>query len=179
MRIITGTARGVKLESLEGEATRPTTDRVKEGMFSAIQFRLDSRRVLDLFCGSGQLSLEALSRGASFAVMVDSERKATEISKQNATKAKLLKQSRIVTLDYKEYISGCKEKFNLVFLDPPYSPGILDDVLKRILDKGLLEDGALVVCESAEDGRPSDSGFAESKVYKYGKTFVTILEYSE
>lgn len=179
MRIITGSARGVKLESLEGEATRPTTDRVKEGLFSALQFRLEGRKVLDLFCGSGQLALEALSRGASFAVMVDAERKAADITKANATKAKLMKQARIVTNDYKDFINGCKEKFNLVFLDPPYSPGILDDVLGRLLDKGLLEDGALVVCESAEDGRPSDNGFAESKVYKYGKTLVTILEFAE
>ena len=177
MRIITGTARGTKLETLEGEATRPTTIRTKEGMFSAIQFRIEGRRVLDLFCGCGQLALEALSRGAEFAVMVDSERDAVDIAKQNANKTKLMKQVRLLCTDYKEYLNSCKEKFGLVFIDPPYASGFCDEALKILLSKNLLEDGAVVVCETSEDAVPSDFGFAQSKRYKYGKTIITILEY--
>ena len=179
MRIITGTARGTKLETLEGEATRPTTIRTKEGLFSAVQFRIEGRRVLDLFCGSGQLALEALSRGAEFAVLVDSERTAIDIAKQNANKTKLMKQVRLLCTDYKDYLNNCKEKFGLVFLDPPYASGFCDEVLNLLLSRDLLEDGAIVICETSENSVPSDNGFANSKKYKYGKSVITILEYEQ
>jgi len=175
MRIITGTARGAKLEILDGDNTRPTTERVKEGLFSAIQFQITGRRVLDLFCGSGQLSLEALSRGAEFAVLVDVERKATDIAKRNALKTKLMKQTRIVTADYKDFIKNNKEQFNLIFLDPPYSPTILNETLDKLSEHNIIGDEAIIVCESAEDGISSHEKFEIVKSYRYGKIYISVL----
>ena len=177
MRIITGTARGTKLKTLEGKETRPTTEMCKEGVFSAIQFELHDRIVLDLFGGSGQMALEALSRGAERAVIIDSSRAACEIIKENAQKTKLMKQCRVVTADWKEYIRGAsgKEKFDLVFLDPPYQVGILDEILHRLQYSELLSEGAIIVCESDKDGIPSEIEGFTSKQYRYGKTHVTMF----
>jgi len=181
MRIITGTARGTKLKTLAGNDTRPTTEICKEGVFSAIQFELHDRTVLDLFGGCGQMALEALSRGAEKAVIVDSSRAACEVIKENATKTKLMKQCRVVTSDWKEYIRGAsgREKFGLVFLDPPYQEGILDDVLHRLQYSELLSDGAIVVCESDKDGIPAPIDGWSNKLYRYGKTYVTIMRVPE
>ena len=136
MRIIAGTARRRVLETLPGDdITRPTAERVKEGLFSAIQFELDGRRVLDLFSGSGQLALEALSSGADSAVMNDENVGAGEIIKNNAKNTGLMKQCRISRMDYSEYLKGAAakgEKFDLVFLDPPYAKDVKDEVLKKV-----------------------------------------------
>ena len=177
LKIITGTAKGKIIKTLEGEATRPTSERIKEAIFSSIQFDIENRRVLDRFAGSGQMGLEALSRGAEKAVIVDSSRAACEIIKENAQKTKLMKQCRVVTADWKEYIRGAsgREKFDLVFLDPPYQEGILDEIMHRLQYSGLLAEGAIIVCESDKDGIPSEiEGFA-SKQYRYGKTHVTMF----
>ncbi len=181
MRIITGTARGVKLRTLDGLDTRPTTEMCKEGIFSAIQFELHDRSVLDLFGGCGQLALEALSRGAEKAVIVDSSRSACEVIKDNAQKTKLMKQCRVVTSDWKEYIRGAsgREKFELVFLDPPYAEGILDDVLHRLQYSELLAPGAIVVAESDQNGVPTPVDGWTAKLYRYGKTYVTIIRVPE
>lgn len=148
MRIITGSARGVKLETLEGDATRPTTERVKEALFSMLQFDLEGREVLDLFAGSGQLGLEALSRGAAGAVFVDESRKAADVVLANAKKARLSDRCRVTAMDYKSYLRGrLARTFDIVFLDPPYASGFLADAL-RVLSKGeLLSHGALIACE--------------------------------
>lgn len=177
MRIITGTARGTKLNTLEGLDTRPTTEMCKEGVFSAIQFDLQDRSVLDLFSGSGQMALEALSRGAEKAVMIDSSRKACEIIKENAAKTKLIKQCRIACADWKEYLRGVKgkEKFGLVFLDPPYTDGLLDEVLKALSVADVLTDDAIIVAESSKSGVPVPVDSWRSKLYRYGKTYVTII----
>lgn len=180
MRIITGKARGVKLVALEGEEiTRPTADRVKEGLFSAIQFEITGRRVLDLFSGSGQLALEALSRGADSAVLIDESEKAVEIIKQNAKKTGLMKQCRIARQDYSEYLKSAagREKFGLIFLDPPYAKDIPSEVLKKLCRADILADGGMVVCETDKDNMHEDLyGLRYLKTYKYGKTFVTIFE---
>ena len=130
MRIIAGMARRRVLETLPGDdVTRPTGERVKEGLFSAIQFELDGRHVLDLFCGSGQLALEALSRGAESAVMIDDNVSAVEVIKTNAKNTGLMKQCRISRMDYSEYLKSAAakgEKFDLVFLDPPYAKDVKD-----------------------------------------------------
>ena len=160
MRIITGTAKGIKLLTLAGDDTRPTAERVKEAMFSAIQFELFGKRVLDLFGGSGQLALEALSRGAESAVVVDSNKKATDIIRANAIKTNLLPLCRVICTDWRDFIKtapqrlGAKEKFNLVFLDPPYKAGFIDEIIKRTSVTGILADDCVFVCESAEDGIP-------------------------
>lgn len=180
MRIITGKARGARLTTLPGEATRPTSEKVKEAVFSAIQFDLGDRTVLDLFGGSGQMALEALSRGAQSAVIVDNSRAATEVIRNNAAKTKLLPDCRIVTADWKDYLRSAsgKQKFSLVFLDPPYKEGFIDEVLKRMFQSDILEDDCIIIAESAHDGVPVPPDNWECKAYRYGSTAVTIMRRS-
>lgn len=183
MRIITGIARGVKLSSLEGDdITRPTTERAKEGIFSAIQFELEGRRVLDLFSGSGQMALEALSRGARDAVMIDESADAVEVIKANAKKSKLIKSCRISRMDYSEflkYASG-REKFDIVFLDPPYSKSMKDEILKKVTRANILSDGAVVICETDKDDINGDiHGLTLRKKYKYSRVLTYIFDYHE
>ena len=180
MRIITGLARGVKLTTLEGEATRPTAERVKEAVFSSINFELEDALVLDLFGGSGQLGLEALSRGAEQAVFVDSSKDATAIIKANAQKTKLFQKCRILTTDYKDYIRSVagKHKFDFIFVDPPYAQKLVPDVLKRIMDADILADGGKIICE-AEDDTLLENELGEYfelfKSAKYGRVHIAMI----
>ena len=177
MRIITGKARGARLTTLPGEATRPTSEKVKEAIFSAIQFDIGDRKVLDLFGGSGQMALEALSRGAENAVIVDSSRAATEVIRNNAAKTKLLPDCRIVTADWKDYLrmADGKNTFSLVFLDPPYKEGFVDEVLKRMFNTDILEQDCIIVAETAPDGVPVPPDGWECKAYRYGSVAVTVM----
>ena len=177
MRIITGFARGTKLETLEGNDTRPTLERVKEAVFSAIQNRIEGRRVLDLFAGSGQLGLECLSRGAESAVFVDGEKKAVEVIKSNVKKTHFEEKARVYTSDYLEYLKVAKgkEKFDIVFLDPPFSKGMMDKALKTMLDADVLSDRAMVICESDTDEIPKHDGYEIYKHKKYGRVNINIL----
>lgn len=181
MRIITGSARGIKLETLEGEATRPTAERVKEAIFSMIQFDLPDAHVLDLFAGSGQLGLEALSRGAEKAHLVDRSADATAIIKQNAQKTRLWERCRVVTMDYADYIRGTKgEKFDFIFLDPPYGSGMLKSALEKLADSDLLADGAWIFCEDeTDDIFDGDEALADKytveKQNRYGRIYITVL----
>lgn len=180
MRIITGLARGTRLTTLEGEATRPTAERVKEAIFSSINFELDEALVLDLFGGSGQLGLEALSRGAEQAVFVDSSSAATAIIKANAQKTKLFGKCRILTMDYKDYIRSAagKYKFDFIFVDPPYALKLVPDVLKRIMDADILAHGGRVICET-EDESLLDGELGEYfelfKASKYGRVHIAMI----
>ena len=159
MRIITGSARGTKLAAPEGEATRPTSERVKEAVFSMLQFELEGRRILDLFAGSGQLGLEALSRGAAHATLIDASRDAVAIIMENAKKTHLFDRTRISCADHAAYLRGAagKTAFDIVFLDPPYASGLLPAALSRLAEYKLLAPGAVVVCEtdSASDRKTS------------------------
>lgn len=177
MRIITGSARGVRLSSLPGEETRPTSERVKEAVFSAIQFDIAGRRVLDLFGGSGQMALEALSRGADSAVIVDAAKKAADTIRANALRTKLLPRCRVLCADWREYLKKAagKEQFGLVFLDPPYKDGFPDEVIKRVKAAGLFGEDCVVVCESAKSGVPAPPDGFSCKLYEYGNVCVTIL----
>ncbi len=177
MRIITGKARGARLNTLPGEATRPTSEKVKEAIFSAIQFDIGDRKVLDLFGGCGQLALEALSRGAESAVIVDSSRAASEVIRNNAAKTKLISDCRIVTADWKDYLrmASGKQKFSLVFLDPPYKEGFIDEVLKRMFMSDILEQDCIIVAESAADGVPVPPDGWDCKGYRYGNVAVTVM----
>ncbi len=185
MRIISGIASRKKLESLPGDdITRPTLDRVKEGLFSAIQFELADKRVLDLFAGSGQLALEALSRGANSAVIIDENADAIDIIKLNAKNTGLMKMCKISRMDYSEYLKSAStrgEKFDIVFLDPPYAKDMKKEILKKLARAcAILNDGALIICETDKD-TISENGeycFSLRKKYRYGKVFITILEYS-
>ncbi len=180
MRIITGSARGTKLETLSGEDTRPTAERVKEAVFSMIQFDIEGRKVLDVFSGSGQLALEALSRGAENAVLADLSRDACEVIKRNAQKTHLFEKCRVLSMDYKNLISAFagKEKFDIVFLDPPYGANLVQDALDRLVAGGLLNDNALVICEHDTDQSFSGEGLSELKHVKYGRVWITVLQKS-
>ncbi len=181
MRIITGTARGTKLATLEGDATRPTAERVKEAIFSMIQFDLPDAHVLDLFAGSGQLGLEALSRGAEKAHLVDKSKDAVAIIKQNAQKTHLWDRCRVVNMDYADYIHGTKgEKFDFIFLDPPYSSGMVRSALEKLADSDIVADGAWIFCEDeTEDVFGGDAVLAEKynieKQNRYGRVYITVL----
>jgi 16S rRNA (guanine(966)-N(2))-methyltransferase RsmD len=190
MRIISGTARGTNLLTLEGEDTRPTLERVKENFFNAINFDLPDAKVLDLFAGSGQLGLEALSRGAREAVFVDSNAACVEIIRKNAQKAKLYDKCNILKYDCAEYLSlekkrGDFEKFGIVFIDPPYEPGgrLIGGCVKRLIKHAIVSDGGLIICETGNgerlgldlDGEIS-SRIRSSREYKYGKVYITILK---
>ena len=177
MRIITGTARGTRLETLDGETTRPTIERIKEAVFSTIQFDIEDRRVLDLFAGSGQLGLETLSRGASKAVFVDIDRDAAEIIKRNAQKTKLYEKCTVLNTDYKQYIKNAdgKEKFDIIFLDPPYQSDMLDDALQKIAATDILHDNGMIICESDRTEPLSAQGMELFKHARYGKIHITIL----
>lgn len=178
MRIITGRARGVRLDTLEGLSTRPTSEKVKEAVFSTIQFELEGRRVLDLFAGSGQLALEALSRGASRAVLVDSSKDAAEVIRRNAVKTKLFPDVKVMVCDYKAAIFKLKntEKFDLVFCDAPYAAKLTADAINRVIRAGLLSDAAIVVTESDESEPAGFDGLNIRKHGKYGKTYITVYE---
>lgn len=176
MRVITGKARGVNLKTPEGLTTRPTTDRVKEALFSIINFDIPNARVLDLFGGTGQLGIEALSRGAKSAVFVDAGEPACKLIKENLRRTKLENQASVVRADYLDYLKRCKEQFDIIFLDPPYAEVFLENSIKSITEIDILQSGGIIVCE-----RPLDKelpweyrGYTRSKDYKYGKTLITL-----
>lgn len=182
MRIITGSARGANLETLEGEATRPTSQRVKEAVFSMIQFDIEGRTVLDLFAGSGQLGLEALSRGAARATFCDNSRDAVDVVIRNAKKTRLFDRCRIGVNDYATAIRSMakKEKYNLIFIDPPYGMNLCPEVLRRLVEADICAPGAILICESgSEDVFDGDEALASQfrvlKKSRYSISYVTLL----
>jgi len=176
MRVITGKARGVQLKTPDGMTTRPTTDRVKEALFSIIQFEIPTARVLDLFGGTGQLGIEALSRGAKSAVFVDAGEPACRLIRENLKRTKLESDARIVRADYLDYLKRCKEKFDIIFLDPPYAEVFLENALKCIAEIDILQTGGIIVTERpvGKELPWEFEGFTRSKDYKYGHTVLTI-----
>jgi 16S rRNA (guanine(966)-N(2))-methyltransferase RsmD len=176
MRVITGKARGVQLKTPDGLTTRPTTDRVKEALFSIIQFEIPMARVLDLFGGTGQLGIEALSRGAKSAVFVDAGEPACRLIKENLRRTKTEADAKVIRADYLEYLKRCAEKFDIIFLDPPYAEVFLENALKCITQIDILQSGGIIVTERPlEKELPWEfEGFTRSKDYKYGKTVLTI-----
>lgn len=186
MRIITGRARGVRLAAPEGEkTTRPTAERVKEAIFSMLQFEVEERQVLDLFAGSGQLGLEAVSRGAAHAVLVDRDRAAADLIKRNALKTRLAPDCDIYCADHAEFLRTCRgrRRFDLVFLDPPYDAGLIPQSLRLLQNYRALSPQATVICESreADDVFAGDEElaacFTVRRAVRYGAAFVTALTY--
>lgn len=173
MRVITGTARGRKLVTLEGDSVRPTTDMVKEAMFSIIQFELEGRRVIDLFAGSGQFGIEALSRGAASAVFVDSSRASIEVVEKNLEATGFRHLSKTMLADSLLYLDRTTERYDIAFLDPPYKAGLMNDALESLLPH--MTDGGVVICETASNEVLPEAfdGFS-SKRYKYGKIALTV-----
>ena len=184
LRIITGSAKGKKLLSLEGDATRPTSDRIKGAMFSSIQFDIEGRRVLDLFAGTGQLGLEAMSRGAESATFCDMSREAIDVVKANAKSLGFFDSSRYAVSDYRNFIrkASGRDKYDLVFIDPPYSMQCSADAAVRLAEADILLKGAILVLESGEESVDLDAmaalGFESIKSTMYGKkTALNIFIY--
>ena len=173
MRVISGDARGTKLEALEGMETRPTIDRVKEGIFSSIQFIIPGAKVLDLFAGTGQMGIEALSRGASFGVFVDSAREASNVVTNNLKACGMFGKSRVANMTAQDFLRTTKDKFDIVFLDPPYNMGILDEILPKVCE--ILNESGIIVAESEIGYALKDmpQSLELVKQYKYGKVLVS------
>lgn len=176
MRVITGKARGVLLKTPEGMLTRPTSDRVKEALFSIVNFDLPGSNVLDLFAGTGQLGIEALSRGAKHAVFVDAREDACKIVRENLRRTKLENEAKVVRGDYLDYLRRCKEKYDIILLDPPYAEVFLENALKCITEIDILQSGGIIVTERPVEKELSlvFEGYTRSKDYKYGNTLLTL-----
>ena len=177
MRVISGTAKGMRLNTPEGMLTRPTADRVKEALFSIIHFDLPGAKVLDLFAGTGQLGIEALSRGAAHAVFIDEREAACKLVRENIKKTGFTDKSSILRDDYSRYLRNCREKFDIIFLDPPYSEVFLENSLKIITEIDILQSGGIIATEYPFGKTLPDYIYTcfKAKQYKYGKTVLTIF----
>ncbi len=178
MRVITGLARGCRLETLPGESTRPTSEKVKESLFSAIQFDIEGRRVLDLFAGSGQLGIEALSRGAASCLFVDQNTDCVQVIRRNLQHTNLTAAAQVIGTDALAYLSRSKECFDLVFLDPPYAAGLLRPTLEAVAP--LVNDGGILVCETDDtvDLPERVDRFTVSRQYRFGRIHVWLYRYN-
>ena len=175
MRVITGSARGRRLKELEGLETRPPTGKVQEALFSVIQFDIEGRRVLDLFAGTGQLGIEALSRGAECAVFVERRRDALQVIRENLEACGMTDKARVVNGDAMSYLKS-GEKFDLIFLDPPYASGLLEQALEEIVRFDICRRHGIIVAESAADKTlpPLAGPYALYREYRYGKIKLTV-----
>ena len=176
MRVITGTARGRRLKEPVGLETRPTADRVKEGIFSSIQFELEGRRVLDLFGGTGQMGIEALSRGAAHATFVDLRKEAVGIIRENLSLTGFSDRATVVQGDYLAFLTRCRETFDVIFLDPPYETELLETAIAHIARHDLLNVHGMMIAEHPVDkALPALSApYRMGRTYRYGKIAVTI-----
>ena len=176
MRVITGSARGRKLGELQGKDTRPTTDKVKEALFSIIQFDIEGRKALDLFAGTGQLGIEALSRGAAEAVFVDLRKEAAALVRDNLKRTGLEDRAQVVQGDYLAYLTRCGRRFDLIFLDPPYVTGLLEKALETVAAIDILSENGIMVCESASEAvlPQLPAPYEMGREHRYGKIKLTL-----
>jgi len=177
MRIITGSARGMKLKSVEGMETRPTSDRTKESIFNIIQFDIEGRNVLDLFAGTGQMGLEALSRGALTADFVDIRQDCVKVIRENVEKTGFTDRSKVTLGDYESYLMRAKpESYGLIFLDPPYGNGFMQKALEIIAKRDLLCTGGLILCEGIKTEEMPDlpEPYIRGREYIYGKSRIQL-----
>lgn len=179
MRVIAGKAKGTKLNSVEDVTTRPTLDRVKEPLFSIIQNYLEDANVLDLFAGSGALGIESLSRGSKQATFCDKSYKVIKILKENLKKARLEEQSIVIYKDYKKCLEQAKNKYDIIFIDPPYKLDIGVDAIKKIIDLKLLAKEGIIILETDEEERDiKELEKLEIEIYdkrKYGRVKLLFL----
>ena len=179
MRVITGTARGRRLVTPAGLATRPTSEMAKEAIFSIIQFELKGAMVLDLFAGSGQLGIEALSRGARGAVFVDCAKEAADAIRQNLSTTGLGQNARLMQADAIPFLRSCRDTFDIALLDPPYQQGLVEEALQLLPTR--MSPGGIIICETERNEvlpTPGE-GFTRRKEYRYGKAKVTTFRREE
>ena len=176
MRVIAGSARGIVLKTPEGQKTRPTTDRVKEAMFSIIHFDLPGARVLDLFGGTGQLGIEAISRGAESSTFVDQAEPACRLIRENLKRSGFENAGKVVRGDYMEYLRRCREQYDIILLDPPYAEVFLENALKCITEIDILRSGGIIVAERplGKELPWEFEGYTRSRDYKYGQILLTL-----
>ncbi len=179
MRVITGQARGRRLETLEGEDVRPTTDRIKEAVFSIIQFETEGRMFLDLFAGSGQMGIEALSRGAKQAFFVDNSKRSLETVKRNLKATKLETQAKVFAMDYQSFLAMNAQSFDIAFLDPPYGVGILQKSLELVSEH--MNDTGVIIAENPlnEEILSNYGNFVLDRQYRYGKIKISTFRHKD
>ncbi len=180
MRVISGSARGLKLSAPEGLSTRPTTDRIKESLFNIIAFDLYGCRFLDLFSGSGGIGIEALSRGAVKAVFVDHAQSSIKVIKSNIEKARLSDRAEVLCMNVGAAVAALgkrNESFDIIFMDPPYSMGLTDSTLYSILDAGILAPEGMIIAEqSVQETVPEIEDLEIVRIKDYKITKMTFLE---
>jgi len=184
MRVISGAAKGRRLKAPKGRALRPTADRVKEALFNILPHDLSGRKVLDLFAGTGNLSIEALSRGAKAAVLVDVSREATRAIEENVRGLGLTGRSRVLTAPVFKSVrmlARREEKFDLIFLDPPYDKELVGETLKAIAAEGILAESGVVVAEHSvrEKVQERYGALALSDRRRYGDTQLSFFGYEQ
>ncbi|MBR1737683.1 MAG: 16S rRNA (guanine(966)-N(2))-methyltransferase RsmD [Firmicutes bacterium] len=183
MRVISGSARGLKLKAPKGSNTRPTADRIKESLFNIIAGELCDICFLDLFGGSGAIGIEAISRGAAKAVFIDSDREAQSIIKDNIKAARFEDKCRVIGCDIKSGIarlSQSGEKFDIIFMDPPYDRGLTEEALDSIVRTRILKDDGFIICEQAiEENEPDIEGLCVFRTKEYKIAKMTFIRYSE
>ena len=176
MRITSGKFKGKKLVENTFEHIRPTADMVKQSIFNKLQAQVLGAKVLDLFCGTGSLGIEALSRGASMVVMADLDKRSVALTQNNLKLIGSPKEARVVQGDYKDILAKLKgQKFDIILLDPPYKAGLYEDCVKNIYDKGLLAENGVIVCEHNKEDDFDFSVFACLDKRTYGIKAVTYL----
>ena len=156
--------------------TRPTTDRVKEGLFNILQFDIEGRKILDLFAGTGQLGIECLSRGAASAVFVDRRSDAVKLIRENLKTTELTENARVISGDSMEYLKSLREKFDIIFLDPPSAAGLLEEAISYIAEFDILSPHGIIVAEHpVEKALPALAApYRLHRTYRYGKIALTI-----
>ena len=174
MRVITGTARGRKLKEPQGFEIRPTTDQVKEAIFNICQFDIEGRAVLDLFGGTGQLGIEAASRGAARVDIVDQNKDALKLIRENVKITGL--EIRVLQADSISYLRSCG-KYDLIFIDPPYDSGLAEEAVKTIKEFDILSEGGIIICETRAETTLPEPGapYVKRKEYRYGKVKLTTF----
>ena len=179
MRVIAGDKKGRKLIAPDGLSTRPTSDKVKEALFSIIQFDLPDAEFLDLFSGSGQMGIEALSRGAKYAVFVDSGKKACDCIRQNLAATGLLGCGEVNMRNAQDYLISCRRKFDIVFMDPPYQEGLIEPIFEAVTR--VTKDFGIIICEIPLGAEIIEevNGFSLKRRYRYGKTELALFRKQE
>ena len=180
MRIISGTARGTNLFTLEGNDTRPTLDRVKESLFNIISLKIYDSVVLDLFSGSGAIGLEFASRGAKEVTLCDNSKKAIQIIKRNIEKTHLEEKIKLFNCDYIELLKKNKnKKFNIIYLDPPYKTNYIINAIRLLLEYDMLDEEGIIIAETDEPEKVeeflNERKISNFEKRKYGRAFLFFI----
>jgi len=173
MRVISGKYKGKPLKELKLDHIRPTADKVKQALFTKLQFEIEGARVLDLFCGTGGLGIEAISRGAKEVVFIDKNAKSVALTKENLKSIK--ENAKVYNVSYEKAIEKVEGKFDLILVDPPYKSGVYQKVLELIAEKNILKEGGTIVCEHAKEDEINTDSFIKYDEKRYGTVMLTYF----